>query len=205
MVADAQNDPVWIAADLLSQAEHDEAAKSILITDDAEFADQVELAVGQMLPKLREKMLLGNHGLIMVLLLPCHPWMTCLYWQTRSRQNISSWRWRMQRLVAENSPCWCHFLGRHTPEAIGDYVAGPNHVLPTARTARFSSGLGVADFMKRTTTVACDADGFAGNCTISGCACGCGRAWCACVVNADPYESVRYNGFRRRTKKAKIG
>ena len=94
VVADAQNDPAWIAADLLSQAEHDEAAQSILITDDIDFANQVALAVDHMLPKLNGQMLPVDHGQIMGRLLPYHPWMICLNWQTGSRRNIWSSRSR---------------------------------------------------------------------------------------------------------------
>ena len=161
VVADAQNDPAWIAADLLSQAEHDEAAQSILITDDAEFANQVALAVDHMLPKLERAAVAGrswaDNGAIIIV--PSMDDMPALANRIAAEHlelalnNAAAWSEKIRHAGAI-------FMGRFTPEAIGDYVAGPNHVLPTARTARFSSGLGVTDFMKRTTTVGCDVDGF---------------------------------------------
>ena len=162
VVADAQNDPNWIAADLLSQAEHDEAAQSILITDDPYFADEVEAAVQAMLPQLERAVVAGqswaDNGAIITV--PSMDEMPALANRIAAEHlelaldDAAGWSGKIRHAGAM-------FLGRYTPEAIGDYVAGPNHVLPTARTARFSSGLGVADFMKRTTIVACDADGFA--------------------------------------------
>jgi histidinol dehydrogenase len=161
VVADAQNDPNWIAADLLSQAEHDQAAQSILITDDADFADGVEAAVQAMLPQLERAAVAGqswaDNGAIITV--PSMDEMPALANRIAAEHlelaldDAAVWSGKIRHAGAI-------FLGRYTPEAIGDYVAGPNHVLPTARTARFSSGLGVADFMKRTTIVACDADCF---------------------------------------------
>ena len=162
VVADAHNDPAWIAADLLSQAEHDEAAQSILITDDAAFADAVDKAVSTMLPTLDRAAVAGqswqDNGAIITV--PHMDEMPAIADRIAAEH---------LELALDNAEEWAEkithagaiFLGRHTPEAIGDYVAGPNHVLPTARTARFSSGLGVADFMKRTTMVSCDASSFA--------------------------------------------
>ena len=162
VVADAHNDPAWIAADLLSQAEHDEAAQSILITDDAAFADAVDKAVSTMLPTLDRAAVAGqswqDNGAIITV--PHMDEMPAIADRIAAEH---------LELALDNAEEWAEkithagaiFLGRYTPEAIGDYVAGPNHVLPTARTARFSSGLGVADFMKRTTLVSCDACSFA--------------------------------------------
>ena len=162
VVADAHNDPAWIAADLLSQAEHDEAAQSILITDDAAFADAVDKAVSAMLPTLDRSAVAGqswqDNGAIITV--PHMDEMPAIADRIAAEH---------LELALDNAEEWAEkithagaiFLGRYTPEAIGDYVAGPNHVLPTARTARFSSGLGVADFMKRTTIVSCDASSFA--------------------------------------------
>ena len=162
VVADAHNDPAWIAADLLSQAEHDEAAQSILITDDAAFADAVDKAVSTMLPTLDRAAVAGqswqDNGAIITV--PHMDEMPAIADRIAAEH---------LELALDNAEEWAEkithagaiFLGRYTPEAIGDYVAGPNHVLPTARTARFSSGLGVADFMKRTTIVSCDASSFA--------------------------------------------
>ena len=162
VVADAQNDPSWIAADLLSQAEHDEAAQSILITDDADFADAVESAVQAMLPQLKRAAVAGqswadNGAIITVPSMDEMPTLANRIAAEHLELALDDAADRSGKIRHAGAM----FLGRYTPEAIGDYVAGPNHVLPTARTARFSSGLGVADFMKRTTIVACDADGFA--------------------------------------------
>ena len=162
VVADAHNDPAWIAADLLSQAEHDEAAQSILITDDAAFADAVDASVSAMLPTLDRAAVAGqswqDNGAIIIV--PHMDEMPAIADRIAAEH---------LELALDHADKWAEkithagaiFLGRYTPEAIGDYVAGPNHVLPTARTARFSSGLGVADFMKRTTMVSCDASSFA--------------------------------------------
>ena len=162
VVADAHNDPAWIAADLLSQAEHDEAAQSILITDDTAFADAVDKAVSAMLPTLDRATVAGqswqDNGAIITV--PHMDEMPAIADRIAAEH---------LELALDNAEEWAEkithagaiFLGRYTPEAIGDYVAGPNHVLPTARTARFSSGLGVADFMKRTTILSCDASSFA--------------------------------------------
>lgn len=156
VVADNQNDPSWIAADLLSQAEHDEVAQSILITDDAAFATAVEQAVEAHLATLERKDIAGaswrDYGVVIVVddmsqaaplvnrLAPEHLELAVEYPDT---------------MALDIKHAGAIFLGRYTPEAIGDYVAGPNHVLPTARSARFSSGLNVLDFMKRTTLVKC--------------------------------------------------
>ena len=162
VVADSENDPAWIAADLLSQAEHDEAAQSILITDNAAFADAVDTAVSTILPTLDRAAVASqswqNNGAIIIV--PHMDEMPAIVDRIAAEH---------LELALDNADEWAEkithagaiFLGRYTPEAIGDYVAGPNHVLPTARTARFSSGLGVADFIKRTTMVSCDAKSFA--------------------------------------------
>ena len=158
VVADRHNDPAWIAADLLSQAEHDEAAQAILIADDAGFrrggrargrAPSANAAAGrdrarQLARQRRDDpgRRLGRGGGADRPHRPGAP-------RTRGRRTRTRSRARVRHAGAI-------FLGRHTPEAIGDYVAGPNHVLPTARSARFASGLGVLDFMKRTTLVGCD-------------------------------------------------
>ncbi|HUS55305.1 MAG TPA: histidinol dehydrogenase [Thermohalobaculum sp.] len=152
VIADRNNDPDWIATDLMSQAEHDESAQAILITDDAEFGAEVAQAVARLLQRLQRAEIAGASwrafGAIIV---------------ARDLQHAAE---LSNRLAPEHleictadpealTPMIRHagaiFLGAHTPEAIGDYVGGPNHVLPTARSARFSSGLSVLDFMKRTT------------------------------------------------------
>ena len=162
VVADGNNDPNWIAADLLSQAEHDEAAQSILITDDTTFADQVVAAIESILPKLERadvaRQSWAENGAIITVSsmdeMPALANQIAAEHLELALEDAGGWSQKIRHAGAI-------FIGRYTPEAIGDYVAGPNHVLPTARTARFSSGLGVVDFMKRTTTVNCDVDGFA--------------------------------------------
>ena len=159
VVADAQNDPDWIAINLLSQAEHDTSAQSILITDDAAFADAVEAAVLSRLATLPRQDIAGqswaDHGAVIVVpgLESAVPLIDRI-----APEHLELAVSDPQGLADKISNAGAIFLGRYTPEAIGDYIAGPNHVLPTARSARFSSGLGVADFMKRTTFVECDAE-----------------------------------------------
>ena len=159
VVADGSNDPDWIAADLLSQAEHDTSAQSILITDDADFATAVEDAVERRLSTLPRKAIAGEswsaHGAIITVgsLDEAVPLIDRI-----AAEHLELAVEDPEALADKVSHAGAIFLGRYTPEAIGDYVAGPNHVLPTARSARFSSGLGTMDFMKRTSFVRCDAD-----------------------------------------------
>jgi histidinol dehydrogenase len=156
VVADAASNPGWIAADLLSQAEHDSSSQSILITDDADFADRVEEAVVRALALLPRKEIAGaswrEHGAIIVV--------GKLDDATALVDRIAPEHLELavtdpEALLARVRHAGAIFLGRYTPEAMGDYIAGPNHVLPTARTARFSSGLSVLDFLKRTTLLSC--------------------------------------------------
>ncbi len=151
IVADSENDPHWIAADLLAQAEHDEAAQSILITDDEAFADAVAAAVEAQLADLPRAGVAGaswrDYGAIIIVeRLSQAPALV----NRIAPEHLELATADAESLLAEIRHAGAIFIGRHTPEAIGDYVAGSNHVLPTARTARFSSGLGVLDFMKRT-------------------------------------------------------
>ena len=162
VVADGANDPAWIAMDLLSQAEHDEAAQAILITNDEAFAGHVERAIEAELARSPRAAIAraswATHGAIILVnqlddavalvdrIAPDH-----LELAVADPEPLSQ---RIQNAGAI-------FLGRYAPEAVGDYVAGPNHVLPTARSARFSSGLGVHDFLKRTSLVRCDAESLA--------------------------------------------
>jgi len=157
VVADGENDPGWIAADLLSQAEHDVASQSILVTTDAAFADRVCEAVDGHLSTLARKATATESwrefGAVIIV------------------QNLEQAAEIVDRVAPEHlevaledADGFSHtvrnagsmFLGRYVPEALGDYMAGPNHVLPTARSARFSSGLGVLDFMKRSSFIQCD-------------------------------------------------
>ena len=157
LIADAKNDPQWTAADLLSQAEHDPAAQSILITDDAAFADRVaeqvqaELAI---LPTAKVATESWNtHGtIIKVASLDEAPALA----NALAAEHVQIATDHPEALMRQIRHAGSVFLGRMTPEAVGDYVAGPNHVLPTGRRARFSSGLSVLDFMKRTSFIQLD-------------------------------------------------
>jgi len=159
VVADKHNDPAWIAADLLSQAEHDEAAQSILITDDASFADAVAATVETQLNSLPRGAIAraswDKHGAIVVVakLDDAVPLVDRI-----APEHLELAVENPDPLADKVRNAGAIFLGRYTPEAVGDYVGGPNHVLPTSRSARFSSGLGVLDFMKRTSILGCDAD-----------------------------------------------
>ncbi|WP_119461868.1 histidinol dehydrogenase [Rhodospirillaceae bacterium SYSU D60014] len=162
VVADRDNDPDWIAADLLSQAEHDTAAQAVLITDDAEFADAVAQAVERHLGRLPRQAIASqswtDHGaIILVDDLETAPSLI----DRIAPEHLELAVGAPDRLAAGVRNAGSIFLGRYTPEAVGDYVAGPNHVLPTARSARFSSGLGVLDFMKRSSLIACSPQGLA--------------------------------------------
>ena len=152
VIADTDNDPDWIALDLLSQAEHDESAQSILLTPDAAFGQAVAAAVEKRLETLERRAIAGaswrDYGAVIV---------------TRDLEEAAALSNRLapehlelcvadpEALATRITHAGAIFLGAWTPEAIGDYVGGPNHVLPTARSARFSSGLSVMDFLKRTT------------------------------------------------------
>jgi len=158
VVADKRNDPQWIAADLLSQAEHDSAAQAILITDDPAFAVEVEAAVEGHLARLpRAEIARASwqaHGAIILVA----DWEEAALLIDRIAPEHLELAIDEADVLAERvHHAGAIFLGRHTPEAIGDYIAGPNHVLPTARSARFASGLGVLDFLKRSSLVRCNA------------------------------------------------
>ena len=159
VVADAQNDPAWIAADLLSQAEHDPTSQSILFTDNAAFADQVAAAVDAQIATLSTQAVARaswtDFGAIIVVdnLEAAMPLVNRL---AAEHLELAVDDDRAERLFGLVRHAGSVFLGRMTPEAIGDYVAGPNHVLPTGRRARFASGLSVLDFMKRTSFIALD-------------------------------------------------
>ena len=157
VIADKHNDPEWIAADLLAQAEHDSAAQSILMTDDARFAKAVEEAVGRQLQTLPRGNIAGESwntfGATIVL--------NSLDEAPALADRIAAEHLEIATSNAEDVAkqirnAGAIFIGHSTPEVIGDYVSGSNHVLPTARSARFSSGLGVLDFMKRTSILKLD-------------------------------------------------
>jgi histidinol dehydrogenase len=158
VVADRHNDPAWIAADLLSQAEHDGAAQAILITDSSEFAIAVEAAAASHLAHLPRAEIARASWEANGALLIVADWDEAAPLIDRiAPEHLELAIENPDALAARVHHAGAIFLGRYTPEAIGDYIAGPNHVLPTARSARFASGLGVLDFMKRTTIVGCDA------------------------------------------------
>ena len=157
IIADGQNDPEWTAADLLSQAEHDPSAQSILITDDPLFADTVADRIGvelAMLPSARVAAESWNtHGVIIeVASMDEAPALA----NALAAEHVQLAVEHPDKLFKAIRHAGSVFLGRMTPEAVGDYVAGPNHVLPTGRRARFSSGLSVLDFMKRTSFIELD-------------------------------------------------
>jgi histidinol dehydrogenase len=159
IMADAQNNPDWIAMDLMAQAEHDELAQSILITDDEDFANAVSDAVDHILTTLPRKEIAGaswrDHGAIITVA----DWTEGVAIANQlAPEHLEIALPDAEAISQQIKHAGAIFIGAYTPEAIGDYVAGPNHVLPTSRTARFSSGLGVLDFMKRTTTVSCHSD-----------------------------------------------
>lgn len=157
VVADARNDPEWIAADLLSQAEHDVVTQSILLTDDGDYADRVAAAVERQLDTLATgavaRQAWETNGAIILVetLAAAMPLVDRL-----APEHLQLAVDDPQGLFDQVRHAGSVFLGRHTPEAIGDYVAGPNHVLPTGRRARFTSGLSVLDFMKRTSFLGLD-------------------------------------------------
>ena len=162
IVADADNDPAWIAIDLLAQAEHDRAAQSILITDDEALAEAVERAVLIHLQSLPRSEIAAaswqEHGaVILVEGLAEAPALI----DRVAPEHLELAVAEPEALMAAVRNAGAIFLGKHAPEALGDYLAGPNHVLPTDRSARFSSGLSVLDFMKRSSVVACDPAGLA--------------------------------------------
>jgi len=156
VLADAQNDPNWIAADLLSQAEHDVSAQSILVTDDVCFANQVDAAVERALVGLPREAIAAaswrdNGAIVVVEKLDDAAALV----NRVAPEHLEIATAKPEDLLPLIRHAGAIFLGRYTPEAMGDYIAGPNHVLPTARTARFTSGLSVLDFVKRSTLLAC--------------------------------------------------
>jgi histidinol dehydrogenase len=156
VLADATANPDWIAADLLAQAEHDAAAQSILVTDSTELADQVEKSLAGQLATLPRRDIAQaswrDFGAIIITerLENALPLVDRL-----APEHVEIIAAEAEALAARLRNAGAIFIGGHTPEAIGDYVGGSNHVLPTARSARFSSGLGVLDFMKRTSLLKC--------------------------------------------------
>lgn len=152
VIADGDNDPDWIALDLLSQAEHDESAQSILITTDPAFGEAVARAVDTRLETLERRAIAGTSWRDFGAIISVPDLATAAALSDRiAPEHLELCVADPEALSAQITHAGAIFLGQWTPEAIGDYVGGPNHVLPTARSARFSSGLSVLDFMKRTT------------------------------------------------------
>ena len=160
VVADGRNNPDWIAADLLSQAEHDPDAQSILITDDVAFGEavaaSVERQLGQLATGVDARASWEAHGAIVIAPLEDSPRLVNLI----APEHVEFAVDEPERLSDRVRHAGAIFLGRYAPEAIGDYVAGSNHVLPTSRAARFSSGLSLYDFLKRSSIIRCDAEAF---------------------------------------------
>ena len=152
VIADKDNDPDWIALDLLSQAEHDESAQSILITDDAGFGQAVAQAVEKRLETLQRRAIAGASWRDFGAIITVRDLDEAAALSNRiAPEHLELCVADPVALSQNTIHAGAIFLGQYTPEAIGDYVGGPNHVLPTARSARFSSGLSVMDFLKRTT------------------------------------------------------
>ena len=164
VVADRHNDPAWVATDLLSQAEHDASSQAVLIADDAAFAEEVAKAVDAQLKTMPRGGIAGaswrDNGCIILV----RDLGVCALIVDRiaaEHVELAMEAEPAEALSEKIAHAGAIFIGRHTPEAIGDYVAGTNHVLPTSRAARFSGGLGVADFVKRTSIVACTPESLA--------------------------------------------
>jgi histidinol dehydrogenase len=154
VICDGRTDPDWIAMDLFSQAEHDELAQAILLTPDAAFIERVQASIARLLPTMPrraiiEKSLAGRGALILTRDLED----ACAVANRIAPEHLEISTDEPQRWAALIRHAGAIFLGRHSSESLGDYCAGPNHVLPTARTARFSSPLGVYDFQKRTSLI----------------------------------------------------
>jgi histidinol dehydrogenase len=162
VIADGAQNPDWAAADLMAQAEHDASAQSILITDDPAFAEEVGRAVERLLQRLSRAEIAGQswrvNGAMIVARDMGH---AAALTDRLAPEHLELCVADPQALAARIRHAGAIFLGAHTPEAVGDYVGGPNHVLPTARSARFASGLSVLDFMKRTTLTQASAAGLA--------------------------------------------
>ena len=160
IIADGANEPSWIAMDLLAQAEHDTLAQAILITDDSNFADHVANGIDahlQSLPRasIAERSWVDHGAVIIVDNLE----EAAMLANQIAPEHLEIATEYPEKLVPHIKNAGAIFLGRYSPEAIGDYVAGPNHVLPTSGSAKFSSGLSTLDFMKRTSLISCGIDG----------------------------------------------
>jgi histidinol dehydrogenase len=160
VICDGATDPDWIAMDLFSQAEHDELAQAILLTPDAGFIDRVQASIAQLLPTMTRREIIArslqNRG---ALILTRDLGEACALADRIAPEHLEISTEDPQQWAARIRHAGALFLGRYSSESLGDYCAGPNHVLPTARTARFSSPLGVYDFQKRTSLIHVSAGG----------------------------------------------
>jgi histidinol dehydrogenase len=154
VICDGKTDPDWIAMDLFSQAEHDELAQAILLTPDADYIERVQQSIERLLPTMPRRAIieksLANRG---ALILTRDLAEACAVADRIAPEHLEISTDDPERWAERIRHAGAIFLGRHSSEALGDYCAGPNHVLPTARTARFSSPLGVYDFVKRTSLI----------------------------------------------------
>ena len=157
VIADNKNNPNHIAIDLLSQAEHDELAQSILITNDHKFATEVNKSVDYFLKEIERKEIAKKSWKKFGAIVVCKNLKSCINYSNKiAPEHLEIAVEGSKKYLKYIKNAGAIFLGRYTPEAIGDYIAGPNHVLPTDRTAKFSSGLNVLDFFKRTSIVSCN-------------------------------------------------
>ncbi len=157
VIADSKNNPDHIAIDLLSQAEHDKLAQAILVTDNFDFSKKVIQSVHSYLKKIERKIIAKssweNYGAVII----CQDLMSSIDLVNKlAPEHLEIAVDQPKRFLKKIKNAGAIFLGRYTPEAIGDYIAGPNHVLPTDRTARFSSGLNLLDYFKRSSVVQCN-------------------------------------------------
>lgn len=160
VVADSTTNPQWTAADLLSQAEHDTQAQSLLITDDAHYAEAVNHAIEQQLATMPRAAIAGEaiRTFGACILTPKTQWAEAI--NLIAPEHLLLAVDAPDHLLPHIRHAGAIFIGRYTPEAIGDYLAGPSHVLPTTRTARFSSGISVYTFLKKSSLIGCDAESF---------------------------------------------
>lgn len=160
IICDGKTDPNWIAMDLFSQAEHDEDAQSILIAPDADYLDKVYAAINELLPDMERKSIIEKSLTGRAVFIEAQDLSNAAVIANHvAPEHLELSIEEPQALLPEIQHAGAIFMGRYTAEALGDYCAGPNHVLPTSRTARFSSPLGVYDFQKRSSLIMCSADG----------------------------------------------
>jgi histidinol dehydrogenase len=162
VVCDGETDPEWVAVDLFSQAEHDEDAQAILVCPDAAYLDRVAEAMDRLLPTMGRETIIRTSLAARGALIQCRDLEDAVAVVNRvAPEHLELSVAEPEALAAKVRHAGAIFLGRYTSESLGDYCAGPNHVLPTSRTARFSSPLGVYDFQKRSSLIGCSANGAA--------------------------------------------